>query len=202
MYYRLTIDLIRLDTDIDEVSRIHVALTRGRFIEQGCEPEFHYVFIKGDSFVEFDIEDEDFDFDQAVTDSEGAGRYAYYPNQCLMVRELVDEIKRCGVDNIQVFPAIITDERTNEPINDYLVVNILDMISCANMDKSETDSLGDASYFHELVINEEHIPGLKMFRLTEYPPDVIVHEDVANAIRNKNYNGLILEPLKTKNSIG
>lgn len=197
MYYKLTIDLIRLDTTVKQSEHAGMVLTRGRLIEDVISYPLKYNLTKGEPFVEFDIEDESIDFDEMIEQSEGSGRFAYYPNECLMTNEMVDVIKNSGVDNIQIFPAIIQNGETGEVIDNYLAVNILGLISCANMEESEYNPLGDANYFHDLVVNEDNIHGLKMFRLAEYPPDIIVHKDVANAISKSNFNGVVLQELKS-----
>lgn len=182
---------------MEAVSPIDVPLTRGRLIENPEEHQFTFILTRGTPFIEFDIEDEDFDFDLAEKENKGSGLYAYYPNECLMSCQMVEDIKQAGADNLQILPAMVKDVETGMLLGDYLVVNVIGMVSCADMEKSEYDPLGEASYYHELVIQESKIHDLLVFRLAEYPPDIIIHETIANALMDKQHNGLVLEPLKS-----
>ena len=120
---------------------------------------------------------------------------AYFPEESLMHKSLVEVIRGAGVDNIQTFPAVLTDSRSGQRTSDYLVINVVGLVSCANLERSEAEPLADVYYFHELVIDPGRVGALLMFRLAESQMETIVHERVAEAIRHGQFTGVVLEPL-------
>jgi len=121
--------------------------------------------------------------------------YAFFPHVNLMSTRLVQTLASAGVDNLEIFPARITDPNTGAVYDDYCAVNVVGLVECADMGKSEHTPLADVYTFRELVIVPEKTMGLPLFRLAESPIDIIVNEQVANAIRNANFPELVLEPV-------
>lgn len=146
----------------------------------------------------YDQYDPDFEGDVVVPPLEER-LVDYYGNVCVMSLKLVEVLLNAGVDNLQIFPAYITDAGTGERVKqDYRFVNIVGMISCADVKASESSPLGGTYYFHELVIDESKARGLLLFRLAESPSEVVVHERVAAAIDKAILRGLRLERLGSK----
>lgn len=121
--------------------------------------------------------------------------YAFFPHVNLMSTRLVQTLTHAGVDNLQLFPARITDPNTGTVYDDYFAVNVIGLVECADMDQSEHMPLADLHFFLELVIEPEKTLGLPLFRLAESPIDIIVHERVAQAIRDANFPEIVLEPV-------
>lgn len=121
--------------------------------------------------------------------------YAFFPNVNLMSARFVQTLASVGVDNLQLFPARITDPDTGAVYDDYFAVNVIGLVECADMDKSDHMPLADLFFFHELVIHPEKTLGLPLFRLAESPIDIIVHERIAQAIRDANFPEIVLEPV-------
>ena len=131
-----------------------------------------------------------------VREGEPPKLYAWYPGSDLMQERFVEVLRQAGVDNLQTFPTEVRREDTNEVVPGYVVVNIVGRVSCAKMEESDKDHvLGNAYYFHDLVIDPKQTGDLLMFRLHESPMVVLVHENVARAIEAGNFLGLTLEPL-------
>lgn len=120
----------------------------------------------------------------------------YYPGKELMHKELVDVLYGAGVDNLQTFPARIREEESDLVVDDYLVVNVIGLVACADGEKSESMPFVDGEYYTKLVIDPARTGELLMFRLAESRMDVIVHEDVATAIMEKQFPGLLLIPVE------
>ncbi len=116
----------------------------------------------------------------------------YYSANCLMSRALVDVLKGSGVENLQMFPAILTESSTGEIKNDYCVVNIIGLVAAADMQKSEAIPLGSGQVFANLGVDAHKGGGLLMFRLAESRIDVIVHERVATAIKAGGFRAVLL----------
>lgn len=121
--------------------------------------------------------------------------YAFFPHVNLMSARLVQTLTSAGLDNLQLFPARITDPNTGAVYDDYFAVNVIGLVECADMDKSEHMPLADLFFFLELVIKPEKTLGLPLFRLAESPIDILVHEHVAQAIRDADFPEVVLEPV-------
>lgn len=119
----------------------------------------------------------------------------FYPSRNLMSKRLVATLQSAGVKNLQIFPAEIKHNLTGEIIHDFVVVNVLGMVSCADLSKSDATALADVNYFHKLAIDANKTGGALMFRLAESRIDVIVAEQVAKQIKEVNFHNLVLEPL-------
>lgn len=120
---------------------------------------------------------------------------AYYSGECLMSRELVDALRESGVDNIEVFPAVLVDSSTAEERDDYCVVNVVGKVAAADMKRSDGISLGDKQVFTKLTVDAKKAKDLLMFRLAESLVDVIVHEKVAKAIAARQLRAVALSPV-------
>jgi hypothetical protein len=121
--------------------------------------------------------------------------YAYFDASNLMHKKFVETIQAAGVDNIEVFPAVITWEEKDWVIEDYVVVNIVGLVSCAVKDQSDTSPIADVDYFHSITIDPARTNNMLMFRLAESQIEVLVHEQVADAIKAGNFEGVVLEPV-------
>ncbi len=120
---------------------------------------------------------------------------AYYSGYNLMSRALVKTIQESGVDNLQVFPATITDDKTGAVNEDYAVVNVIGLVEAADLTKSKTLPLADAKFFQHLAVDSKRAKGLLMFRLAESYTDIIIAESVAKAIHAGEFQDVILQPL-------
>jgi hypothetical protein len=123
----------------------------------------------------------------------------FYPNRKVMSKRLVATLQSAGVDNLQIFPAEIKHNLTGEVIHDFVVVNIIGMVWCADLSKSDTTPIADVNYFHKLAIDPNKTKGTLMFRLADSRIDVIVAEQVAKLIEKGNFHNLILEPIEVFN---
>ncbi len=169
--------------------------TAGSFIDVSTlELPLEYLMHAGD---EYGYDQFDPDFDGEIEELSIEDRLGDYYSECsLMTPKLIDVLRKAGVDNLQVFEAKVLDAKTGEEISvPFSFVNVLGLVSCANMDESEHSPLGSINYFHELVIDEERAKGALMFRLAESRFEVIVAEPVAEAINTGNLKGIVADPI-------
>lgn len=117
---------------------------------------------------------------------------AYYSGDCLMAYELVEALQGVGVDNLQIFPAVLTDSTTAAVREDYAVVNIVGKVAAADLQHSQALSLGGGQVFTALTVDPKRGKDLLMFRLAESLVDVIVHEKVAEAIAARHLRAVAL----------
>jgi Immunity protein family (Imm11) len=93
---------------------------------------------------------------------------------------LLRSLQGAGVDNLQVFHAILRNDAGRE-WRDYFAVNVLGAVSC--MAKSteatkvaERPSGMQFAKVHKLVINPARAAGLELFRLAESPTMLLMHQ--------------------------
>jgi hypothetical protein len=118
----------------------------------------------------------------------------YYSSRHLMSARLVEAIRGAGVDNLELFPAVITHKATGKIIDDYLVVNVLGLVSAADLGASKGRPLAAGRYFEELVVDPGKARDLLIFRLAESPIEILVHEKLARVITDGGFVDVALEP--------
>jgi len=184
VYYRLSSDRQAVNVFMKALNNIDVDLISGELLDP-----------------EYDPEEVPFKFEMDVAQNVESGAYYeptmnhYFSGARLMHKTLVQTIQAAGVDNIEIFPAVVTWSEKNWVIEDYVVVNIIGLVSCAVKDQSETSPIADSHYFHNITIDSTRTNNMLMFRLAESEIEVLVHEQVADAIKASNFDGVILEPV-------
>jgi hypothetical protein len=146
----------------------------------------------------YSADDDELPFEFSFRETPGKPLYAYYSGKCLMSKKLVETIQSAGVDNIQAFPATLTEQETGAVRDDYCVVNIIGLVASADLATSESIPLGGGQVFTSLSVDPDRAKGLLMFRLAESLIDVIVHEKVANAIEAGQFRGVLLSPVTSE----
>ena len=121
--------------------------------------------------------------------------FPFIREPCVMSSSFLATLRGAGVDNIQAFPAVLTNTRTRRQYNGYFAANVIGMVACANIAESNATPLADVYFFHDLVIDPRKTHDLLLFRLAESQMEIIVHEKVARAIRAAGHAGIVLEPL-------
>lgn len=111
----------------------------------------------------------------------------------VMSKRLLSLFQEAGVDNLQVFPAIIKSEEDGTVWENYFVVNVIEMIACADLSKSTYDEVMRGHYiFDELAIDSEKAKGALLFRLQEHSPTIIIHRDVGRYINTNDPDRTII----------
>ena len=105
----------------------------------------------------------------------------------IMSAELLKLFKESGVDNLQTFPAIIRSTEDGNIWDNYFGVNVLGLISCADLSKSSYSETMHGHYrFKTLAIDSTKTDGALMFRLQEHTPTIIIHRSVGRYIKDKD----------------
>lgn len=177
MYYRLDFDPSLRAGYVQKLSNKHETLISGQPIDEST------LKLPWSYSVVFD-------------EDEGLELCDFYPDKNLMSKRLVAELQACGVDNLQTFPAEIANKHAGNVIGDYLAVNVLGLVECADAGASSSSPLADGQYFHKLVIDPAKTRGLLMFRLAESRMEIIIAEKVARALLAKNFVDLTVQPLE------
>jgi len=118
----------------------------------------------------------------------------YQYSVVLMTERLVEALGQAGVDNLQVFQARIRDPRTGQVATNYRVVNVVGVVSCADLRLSkyappEGPPIIDVS-FDSLVIDEKRAGGQLLFRLAESLSAIVVHQRVRDHLLARGFDML------------
>ncbi|MCB9061642.1 MAG: hypothetical protein H6622_08980 [Halobacteriovoraceae bacterium] len=120
----------------------------------------------------------------------------YYHLPSIMTLELFKALKSAGANNLQAFPTKIINAKNDEILEkDYLFINIVGVLSCADLSASKKAAIGDSFYIHDLIIDKSKQINLPIFRLKESHFEIIVNETVSQAIREGNFSGIDIEKI-------
>jgi len=106
----------------------------------------------------------------------------------LMSESMISVLKSSGVDNLQVFDAVVKVDQTGEVIQSYKAVNIVGLIEVADLGESEyevsplDESPMYSTSFESLVVDEEKANGALFFRMAESVDTILVHKSVKEAL--------------------
>jgi len=112
-------------------------------------------------------------------------------------KQFYNDLLEVGIDNIEVHPVIIRDEVNSRTFDDYLLLNIIGRVSCADMETSEYESLGDdMNIIDELVLDSSKTHDLDLFLVDEDTDCIVISERVYSHLVNKGYTDIYFEELK------
>ena len=129
-------------------------------------------------------------------DYPGNLRAMYQLAALAMSDDLLAAIQGCGVDNLQVFDAVLRDPVKKITNTNYKAVNILGLVSLADPAKSKLmheESLTGMDHDYEsLAFDKGKMKNdLLMFRLAESVNAIVVHEKVKRAIEKAQIPGMV-----------
>lgn len=144
------------------------------------------------------------DFIQALKDC-GVYNFDTYsvsifnPSNESTLNEFYKELNADGIENPAEYLRLMgvsdidewVDKKANSYITNYKAVNILGLVSAADMQKSiatvhDGIPLIDVD-FDELVIDEQKTKGIKLFRLAESTNAILIHESLRDALIEKGF---------------
>jgi Immunity protein family (Imm11) len=97
-------------------------------------------------------------------------------------------LQGAGVDNLQVFRAVLRNTVGGREWPDYFAVNVLGTVSCMSKSSSATRVAERPSgvafeKVHKLVIDPARAAGLGLFRLAESPGILLMHQRLWDALQ-------------------
>lgn len=110
----------------------------------------------------------------------------YKKDALIMSKRMVKSLQGGGVDNLDVYEAVIRNPETRFETTDYVAVNLIGLVRAADLAASEVvggsaDGLIDVD-FDSVVIDSGKARQLLMFRLAENTSAVVVHEQVRDRL--------------------
>ena len=115
--------------------------------------------------------------------------------------DLIDALHEAGVDNLDMYDAVLIDPDNGARHTTHKVVNIIGAISAADMAKSDAilhtgGPIIDAD-FDSLTVDEKRARGALLFRLAESTNAILIHETVRDLLLAKGFTNLAFyEPQK------
>jgi hypothetical protein len=113
----------------------------------------------------------------------------------VMRDDLVEALQAAGVDNLQLFPAVIRDPSTGTTHSNYKAFNIVGVVAAADMAKSVAAEGSDSAMidvdFDSLAIDEKAAGPFRLFRLAESVSAIIVDEIVKQEVERRNIPGMV-----------
>jgi hypothetical protein len=118
----------------------------------------------------------------------------YQLEMLLLTERVVKALQEAGVDNLQVYDAVLRDPATGREWHHYKLVNVVGVIACADLKESayrppRGRPLIDVDFI-SLAIDPDRAGGQLLFRLGENVAAIVVHEKVKNHLIAKGINTL------------
>jgi hypothetical protein len=109
----------------------------------------------------------------------------------VMSESFIAALQQAGVSNLHCYPAELRSRTDGAIWKNYKAVNIIGLVSCANIEKSEFTHIIDRPEedsmplmaFEDLRIDPSRASGFLLFRLAESPGVIIVAERVVEYLR-------------------
>lgn len=117
------------------------------------------------------------------------------PEYPIIRDDLIEALEAAGVDNLQLFDALLTNPEDGVRHTNYKAFNIVGVIAAADPDGSEQMGTSDSEMidvdFDSLMIDEAKVAGAKFFRLAESVNAIIASDDVRQAVEARGIPGMI-----------
>lgn len=102
---------------------------------------------------------------------------------------------------VEFLPIRFQDQKDRLVPEPYFIMNLLEVVECVDLEKSKfRRSEMDPNFiatFYLLVLDEKRIPPqAKLFRLKEKPNLILVREDLAQALVNADFTGMMFLDLE------
>ncbi len=107
------------------------------------------------------------------------------------------DLLAAGIDNIEAVPVEMRDDARQRIFHDYLLLNIVGCVACADMDKSTVSSLGEGmNVITRLVVDASRLGAFDLCVAAEDTDCMIVSERVARHLQARGYDDILLEELE------
>jgi hypothetical protein len=112
----------------------------------------------------------------------------------LVTKKLYEALRAAGVDNVDPYPAIIRNTESGEQFDDYLFLNVVGLIACADLANSDYQEISpDVKMVDTMAIKREDVPDVPMFRMAEDPLKVVVSDKVQRQLIEAGFTDIHFE---------
>ena len=121
----------------------------------------------------------------------------------LFHNKLLEELKKLGVDNLELFPVDLENPE-GEIVQKYSLVNIIGMLDAVDQGKSELvpRAVGGRPDLKSFKIDAKKARGHHMFRIPEVPTLVIIDEKVKAGLSAVKPPGALMRPTESYDGWG
>ncbi len=188
-YYRITIPIDNGENIMMSVENLPVRFNRnGISIKDEVEAPVKITMYADE---EYGYDQYDPFFEGEIKDLTIEERLLDYYEQCIMSKKLVDLLLSAGVDNLELFPALIEDHETKEILElPYFYVNIVGILP-----NGGTAPISNEKYLDAVQIDESLRKGKKIFTMMEARGEIIIEESLALLIKDAELKGIDVEPV-------
>jgi hypothetical protein len=110
-----------------------------------------------------------------------------------------DALVAAGVDNLDAYPTVIRDTATGNEWKDYLFLNVVGVVKCADLEASEYHEIGpDMRLMDRIAIQSDKVPTVHLFRLAEDKLKVVVSDHVYEQLRNQAFDDVYFQPVDVR----
>lgn len=120
-----------------------------------------------------------------------------YTDPALIVhKSFYKKLKNLNINNIQVFPVVIEDNVNDKNIENYVLLNIIGLVSCA-VNTSEYYHIGPGmTIIDDLIIDKTKVnPEYDIFLVAEDTDCIVVSERVYLALVVEDYDDILFKKL-------
>jgi hypothetical protein len=122
----------------------------------------------------------------------------FYGSPQIMRKDLHQALLDAGVDNIDVYEAVVKLEDGTVVSSDYLAYNVLGAVSAADIEGTEfapenPSRMIDAS-IEKLQVSDARAKGLLLFRLAESIRLIVVHDKVRRMVEARGIPYMVFKP--------
>ncbi len=106
----------------------------------------------------------------------------------------VELLKAMNIENIELIDFEIYDPEQDKIYDDYKVVNIVGVVDCVDLDRSNLRfyQSGNIKFIRKLALDESKIPEeVKIFRLEKFKLLIVVHDDIKKAFEAAGITGCV-----------
>ena len=128
-------------------------------------------------------------------DTEGTlVRDLYEAPICLMSKRLISVLQGTGVDNLDLYPVVILDEKLGKSQDTHFAVNIVGKIAAADLAQTAFNpgvpERMISAAIDRLALDDGATRGELLFRLAESVDAIVVHERVREAVEDSKLGTL------------
>jgi hypothetical protein len=132
-----------------------------------------------------------------VNGYETAEQLDYFGTPPIMSDRFHQALQEAGVDNIDVYDAVLTSDDGKHRYQGYKAFNVIGLVKAADLKKTvfaagSASRLIDAS-IDSLSIDGQAARGLQLFRLAEYAGAVIVHDSIRRSLLQRGFPHVVFQ---------